>query len=285
MSASTTRMTIGRRIYLVKRNGSPATSDSAAAPVRLNHLSEVAAQPLHRALGLTDWEGRTIFGTCSGATRTTSSWRSSPCSGRSTVATSTRRRSSRRLPSSGDRVLQGPGENAGVIDLGEGEGRRVQGRVPQPSVRRRAVPGRGNRRRRNSAGHRSRWARGRLPCSTACCFGAPDFHFDPCRRRHRPLRKLRRCPDRRRRRRISTRPTTNNCLVNAMCVGHPGRPSAWHSSEGEAVPGQSRRPLRRDDGARRDRRRVGAGVTGAGVRTTQTSGRPSRSEIPSPARS
>jgi len=27
----------------------------------------------------------------------------------------------RRLPSSGDRVLQGPGENAGVIDLGEGE--------------------------------------------------------------------------------------------------------------------------------------------------------------------
>src|SRR5216110_3094655 len=27
----------------------------------------------------------------------------------------------RRLPSSGERVLQGPGENAGVIDLGDGE--------------------------------------------------------------------------------------------------------------------------------------------------------------------
>ena len=27
----------------------------------------------------------------------------------------------KRLPSNGERVLQGPGENAGVIDLGEGE--------------------------------------------------------------------------------------------------------------------------------------------------------------------
>jgi phosphoribosylformylglycinamidine synthase subunit PurL len=32
----------------------------AESRVRLKHLSEVAAQPLHRALGLTDWEADRI---------------------------------------------------------------------------------------------------------------------------------------------------------------------------------------------------------------------------------
>ena len=54
------------------------------------------------------------------AARTTSSWPSSRCSGRSIAATSTRASSCAACPRNGPRVLQGPGENAGVIDVGDG---------------------------------------------------------------------------------------------------------------------------------------------------------------------
>src|SRR5262249_25446150 len=37
-----------------------ATAGSAAARVTLNHLTELVEQPLHRALGLTDWEAGRI---------------------------------------------------------------------------------------------------------------------------------------------------------------------------------------------------------------------------------
>jgi phosphoribosylformylglycinamidine synthase II len=82
-------------------------------------LTAVAAQPLHRALGLTDWEfgrirellGRdpndfelAVFSVL---------W-SEHCGYKHSA------RLLRGLPSHGERVLQGPGENAGVIDLGEG---------------------------------------------------------------------------------------------------------------------------------------------------------------------
>ncbi|MCA1682776.1 MAG: phosphoribosylformylglycinamidine synthase subunit PurL [Actinobacteria bacterium] len=82
-------------------------------------MAAVADQPLHRSLGLTDWElerirellGRTpndfelaVFSLL---------W-SEHCGYKHSA------RLLRRLPSSGERVLQGPGENAGVIDLGEG---------------------------------------------------------------------------------------------------------------------------------------------------------------------
>jgi phosphoribosylformylglycinamidine synthase II len=89
--------------------------------VRLVHLaSPVASQPLHRALGLTDGElariqelmGRdpnhfelAVFSLL---------W-SEHCGYKHSASLL------RRLPSGGERVLQGPGENAGVIDLGEGE--------------------------------------------------------------------------------------------------------------------------------------------------------------------
>ena len=46
MSASSVSMTIGRRIYLVKRNAAGSREIPPQAPVTLNHLSEVAAQPL-----------------------------------------------------------------------------------------------------------------------------------------------------------------------------------------------------------------------------------------------
>jgi phosphoribosylformylglycinamidine synthase subunit PurL len=80
----------------------------------------VADQPIHRALGLTDGEydriqallGRdpnhfelAVFSLL---------W-SEHCGYKHSA------RLLRRLPSSGERVLQGPGENAGVLDLGEGE--------------------------------------------------------------------------------------------------------------------------------------------------------------------
>jgi phosphoribosylformylglycinamidine synthase subunit PurL len=92
---------------------------SAVTPVTLNHLTEVAAQPLHRSLGLTDWEagriqellGRdpnhfelAVFSLL---------W-SEHCGYKHSAPLL------KRLPSTGERVLQGPGENAGVLDLGDG---------------------------------------------------------------------------------------------------------------------------------------------------------------------
>jgi phosphoribosylformylglycinamidine synthase len=87
----------------------------------MDHLTAVAEQPLHRALGLTDWEfdrirellGRepnhfelAVFSLL---------W-SEHCGYKHSAPLL------RRLPSSGEHVLQGPGENAGVIDVGDGIG-------------------------------------------------------------------------------------------------------------------------------------------------------------------
>jgi phosphoribosylformylglycinamidine synthase subunit PurL len=90
-------------------------------PTRLGSLTQVAPeQPLHRALGLTDGEldrirellGRdpndfelAVFSLL---------W-SEHCGYKHSALLL------RRLPSGGERVLQGPGENAGVIDVGDGE--------------------------------------------------------------------------------------------------------------------------------------------------------------------
>ena len=91
----------------------------SVSPVTLSHLTQVADQPLHRALGLTDWEadriqellGRdpnhfelAVFSLL---------W-SEHCGYKHSAPLL------RRLPSAGERVLQGPGENAGVLDLGDG---------------------------------------------------------------------------------------------------------------------------------------------------------------------
>jgi phosphoribosylformylglycinamidine synthase II len=83
-------------------------------------LTEVAEQPLHRALGLTDGELERItellgrdpndfeLGVFSLL------W-SEHCGYKHSALLL------RRLPSAGSHVLQGPGENAGVVDLGDGE--------------------------------------------------------------------------------------------------------------------------------------------------------------------
>ena len=57
------------------------------------------------------------------------------------------------LPTTDPRVVQGPGENAGAVDIGDGLARRLQDRVAQPPVVHRALPGRGHRRGRHHPRH------------------------------------------------------------------------------------------------------------------------------------
>ena len=92
----------------------------SSAPPRVTHLTHAVAQPLHRALGLTDDEYGRI---CSLLGRDPNRlelavfsllW-SEHCAYKHSALLL------RRLPSNGERVLLGPGENAGVIDLGCGE--------------------------------------------------------------------------------------------------------------------------------------------------------------------
>ena len=82
-------------------------------------LSSVAEQPLHRALGLTDGEYdriQTLLGRDPNDFELAvfSLLWSEHCGYKHSA------RLLKRLPSAGERVLQGPGENAGVLDLGDG---------------------------------------------------------------------------------------------------------------------------------------------------------------------
>ena len=67
-----------------------APGGPSGSPVTLDHLTQVAEQPLHRP-SVSPTGSWTESASCSGATRTTSSSPSSRSSGRSTAATSTRR--------------------------------------------------------------------------------------------------------------------------------------------------------------------------------------------------
>src|ERR1044072_6378465 len=92
----------------------------AGGTARLVSLTRVSEQSLHRALGLTNSEYGRI---CELLEREPNQFElavfsllwSEHCGYKHSAPLL------RRLPSTGDRVLQGPGENAGVIDLGEGE--------------------------------------------------------------------------------------------------------------------------------------------------------------------
>ena len=87
---------------------------------RLGVLTRVSDQSLHEALGLTNFEYSRI---CELLERDPNHFElavfsllwSEHCGYKHSA------RLLKRLPSAGERVLQGPGENAGVIDLGEGE--------------------------------------------------------------------------------------------------------------------------------------------------------------------
>jgi phosphoribosylformylglycinamidine synthase subunit PurL len=96
----------------------PASSREADRLASLT--SQVAEQPLHRALGLTDTEAARIEELLGRAPNhfelaVFSLLWSEHCGYKHSALLL------KRLPSRGERVLQGPGENAGVIDLGDGE--------------------------------------------------------------------------------------------------------------------------------------------------------------------
>ena len=91
----------------------------SVSPDTLNHLTQVAEQPLHRALGLTDWEANRIQELLGREPNhfelaVFSLLWSEHCGYKHSAPLL------KRLPSRGERVLQGPGENAGVLDLGDG---------------------------------------------------------------------------------------------------------------------------------------------------------------------
>ncbi|HXR11729.1 MAG TPA: AIR synthase-related protein, partial [Gaiellaceae bacterium] len=91
----------------------------SVSTVTLDRLTQVAEQSLHRALGLTDWEAdriRELLGRDPNHFELAvfSVLWSEHCGYKHSAPLL------RRLPSHGERVLQGPGENAGVLDLGDG---------------------------------------------------------------------------------------------------------------------------------------------------------------------
>jgi phosphoribosylformylglycinamidine synthase len=97
---------------------SPPTPSSHLA--RLDHLTRVAEQPLHRALGLTDGEFDRIQELLEREPNhlelaVFSLLWSEHCGYKHSALVL------KRFPTESPRVLQGPGENAGVVDLGEGE--------------------------------------------------------------------------------------------------------------------------------------------------------------------
>src|SRR6187455_3180238 len=96
------------------------TGGSSRRLARLESLTRVAEQPIHRALGLTDGELQRIVELLEREPNhfelaVFSLLWSEHCGYKHSAPLL------KRLPSEGARVLQGPGENAGVIDLGEGE--------------------------------------------------------------------------------------------------------------------------------------------------------------------
>jgi phosphoribosylformylglycinamidine synthase subunit PurL len=94
--------------------------DASCEAARLESLTRVSETPLHRTLGLTNAEHDRI---CELLAREPNHFElavfsllwSEHCGYKHSALLL------RRLPSVGPRVLQGPGENAGVLDLGEGE--------------------------------------------------------------------------------------------------------------------------------------------------------------------
>jgi phosphoribosylformylglycinamidine synthase len=94
--------------------------ETAGEAARLDHLTRVSERSLHEALGLTNSEYALIVELLEREPNhfelaVFSLLWSEHCGYKHSA------RLLKRLPSAGERVLQGPGENAGVIDLGEGE--------------------------------------------------------------------------------------------------------------------------------------------------------------------
>ena len=186
----------------------------------MNHLTELADQPLpkplHRALGLTDWEAgriRELLGRDPNHFELAvfSLLWSEHCGYKHSAPLL------KRLPSAGARVLQGPGENAGVLDLGDGTA--VAFKVESHNHPSAVEPFQGAA---TGIGGilRDIIAMGARPVALldGLWFGAPDFHFW---RAVSGISHYGNCvgvPN------VGGQTVfdpaySGNCLVNAMCVG------------------------------------------------------------------
>jgi phosphoribosylformylglycinamidine synthase len=187
----------------------------SGGPTRLNHLTEVADQ-LHRALGLTDGEAqriRELLGRDPNHFELAvfSLLWSEHCGYKHSAPLL------KRLPSAGDRVLQGPGENAGVLDLGDGTA--VAFKVESHNHPSAVEPFQGAA---TGIGGilRDIIAMGARPVALldGLWFGAPDFHFWQAVAGIGHYGNCVGVPN------VGGQTVfdpayANNCLVNAMCVG------------------------------------------------------------------
>ena len=215
-----------------------------------NFCATLVEQPLHRALGLTDGELERIRGLLDREPNDfelavfSLLW-SEHCGYKHSAPLL------RRLPSAGPRVLQGPGENAGVLDLGEGEAVafKVESHNHPSAVEpfQGAATGVGGILRDVSAmGARpvalldllrfgsKGWKLDRAIAGIGHygnCVGVPNVGGET----------------------VVDEAYEGNCLVNAMCVGL--LPSERVTQRAGEPRGRRRRRLRSDDRPRRDRRR------------------------------
>ena len=240
----------------------------------------MAPQPLHRALGLTDEEHERITALLEREPNDLELavfsllW-SEHCGYKHSALLL------RRLPSAGERVLQGPGENAGVLDLGDGLA--VAFKVESHNHPSAVEPFQGAA---TGVGGilRDIVAMGARPIALldGLRFSAPEWQFS---RAVGGIGHYGNCVG------VPTvggeavfdEAYRDNCLVNAMCVGL--LPTDRLMRAKATGRGPARRPLRRDDGPRRHRRRVRAREPGAGRRAPRRNARPSRSATRSRARS
>ena len=167
----------------------------------------------------------------------------------------------RRFPTEGPRVVMGPGENAGAVDVGGGRVGRVQGRVAQPSQRRGAVPGRRDRGRRDPArrvrARRTTDRSARLSALRRARLGALAIPVRSRRRGDRPLRELDRRADRGRRGVLRAPLRAQLPRQRDVRRARGRRP---HGSLRRCGARERRRDPRRFDGPRRDRGCVGPRV-------------------------
>ena len=188
----------------------------------------------------------------------------------------------RTLPTTGPQVICGPGENAGVVDIGDGAGAGLQDGEPQPPLLHRALPGGGDRGRRHPARrlHHGRAAdRGDERAELRRAVASEDPRAGARRGRgDRRLRQRLRGADGRRRAALPRR-------LQRQLPGQRLRRRAGRGRRDLLLGGHGRRDAgglsRGQDRARRGRRRDD-GLAPSSTTPSRRSGRRCRSATPSP---
>ena len=248
----------------VARRGPSGAGLPQSRPVRwLDRMPTAIETPIHRSLGLTDGELQRIVELMGREPNhfelaVFSLLWSEHCGYKHS------RPELRRLPDERRPRAAGPGRERGRDRRGRRPRARVQGREPQPPLRRRALPGRRDRRRRDPARHlrdgRAPDRDPRLAAARPARRGSPAAPVRRDRARRRRLRQLRRRRERRRRdglrRRLPRQPARQRDGPR-RARGGPAR---------ARVRGRGRQPdraVRRADRPRRHRRRQRAGLPGS----------------------